>query len=84
MSDRETGGRVFLKPNLEIRFSKPSEAWRQVQCHIEAKNARIAKLEAALEKIIEMNRQTAFAKDGDQNKAEHWACVRTAREALKD
>jgi hypothetical protein len=40
------------------------------------------RLVAALNKIIEMNRDTAEAQYGDANKAESWACVRVAREAL--
>lgn len=37
----------------------------------------------ALEKIIAMNLQTAHDKYGDTSKAETWACVITARQALK-
>src|SRR5438093_1399486 len=36
----------------------------------------------ALEKIIEMNRQQAEDQYGDREKAENWACVRIARQAL--
>ena len=36
----------------------------------------------ALEKIIEMNRQTAQDKYGDPEKAERWSCVTVAREGL--
>lgn len=37
----------------------------------------------ALEKIIEMNRQTALHKYGDSEKAESWGCVIVARESIK-
>ena len=36
----------------------------------------------ALEKIIEMNRQRAEDEFADADKAEGWACVRVAREAI--
>lgn len=40
-------------------------------------------LRGALTKIIEMNRQHAQDQYGDANKAESWACVTVAREALR-
>ncbi|CAN7301926.1 hypothetical protein LJR296_001399 [Cupriavidus necator] len=39
-------------------------------------------LVAALEKIIEMNRDTARDQHGNADKAESWSCVRVAREAI--
>jgi hypothetical protein len=36
----------------------------------------------ALNKIIEMNRQTAKDKYGDPDKAESWSCVTVARAAI--
>lgn len=41
-------------------------------------------LVAALEKIIEMNRQHAKDQYGDANKAETWSCIVVAREALAE
>lgn len=43
---------------------------------------RCEKMEAALIKIIEMNRQHAADQYGDANKAETWGCIRVSREAL--
>lgn len=40
-------------------------------------------LSAALEQIIQLNRQYAMDKYGDADKAETMACVTLAREALK-
>lgn len=37
----------------------------------------------ALQKIIEMNYQTAEDQYGDKTKAEGWSCVRVAKEAIK-
>lgn len=49
---------------------------------IEVELVREVAMSAALEKIIEMNRQTAKEQYGDAEKAESWACVRIARAAL--
>lgn len=43
----------------------------------------LEKAEAALRKIIDWNLQTSRHQYGDETKAEGWACVREAREALK-
>lgn len=40
------------------------------------------RMREALEKLIEMNRQHAEDQYGDADKAESWACVRIAREAI--
>lgn len=45
-------------------------------------NEALNKVKQALDKIIEMNRQNAADQYGDANKAESWACVRVAREAI--
>ena len=49
------------------------------RAELERKNAE---LEAALQKVIDMNRQHAFDQYGDADKAESWACVRVVREAI--
>lgn len=46
--------------------------------------ARCNKLENALLKIIEMNRQTAIDQYGDADKAESWSCIVVARKALNN
>ena len=38
----------------------------------------------ALEKIVQMNIQTAIDQYGDASKAENWACVEVARAAMED
>lgn len=48
----------------------------------DAERRNIPSLVEALEKIIEMNRQTAEHQYGDANKAESWACIKVARAAL--
>lgn len=48
-----------------------------------ASDARIAALEAALQKIIDMNVQYCRDKYGDATKAESMSCVSVARNALK-
>jgi len=45
--------------------------------------AQNLKMKQALEKIIEMNYQTAQDKYGDKSKADTWCCVVVAKEALK-
>jgi len=45
---------------------------------------RVKKLEDALKRIILLNRQTAKDKYGDAEKAEEWACVKIARNALNN
>jgi hypothetical protein len=45
---------------------------------------RVRRLELALTKIIDMNRQHAHDQYGDANKAESWACIKAAREALAE
>jgi hypothetical protein len=44
----------------------------------------LEQMAGALEKINAMNYQTAIDQYGDKNKAESWACVRVANEALAD
>jgi len=46
-------------------------------------DARRTILLKALETIIELNLQTAKDQYGDRSKAEEWACVKIAREAIK-
>ena len=48
-----------------------------------ASDARIEALEAALQKIIDMNVQYCYDRYGDVDKAESMACVRVARDTLK-
>jgi hypothetical protein len=45
---------------------------------------RVETLTAALNKIIQMCRETALAQYGNAEKAELWACVITARQAMAD
>lgn len=49
-----------------------------------ATQEKVKKLREALEFIIKMNLQTARDKYGDASKAEVWACVVTARQALAE
>jgi hypothetical protein len=49
------------------------------ECH-----AMLEQMAGALEKINAMNYQTAIDQYGDKNKAESWACVRVANEALAE
>jgi hypothetical protein len=44
--------------------------------------AALDAVEDALEQIIAMNRQTAYDKYGDAERAESWSCVAVARAAL--
>lgn len=54
---------------------------------LESKNEKLVaknkKMTSALTKIIEWNRQAAHDQYGDAEKAERYACVIEAREALK-
>jgi len=54
----------------------------EIQAKIEELEKAIERKDYALNKIIEMNRQTALDKYGDAEKAESWACVSFARSAL--
>lgn len=47
-----------------------------------AEAAKSAELLAACERVIELNRCTAFDKYGDEDQAELWACVRILRAAI--
>jgi hypothetical protein len=55
---------------------------RRLSTENAAQAERIAKLEEAAEKVIEMNLQHAQDEFGDRRKAETWACVLVLRAAL--
>ena len=54
-----------------------------LQQRLTAAEQRNVTLGDALLKIIEMNRQHAEDQYGDPDKAESWACIRVAREAME-
>ena len=70
-----TGKRVRYWPNDELENV-------QIKCAEWQNTAQ--RLEMALKKIIEMNRQHAKDQYGDPNKAESWACIKVARKALAE
>ena len=59
------------------------DAWIKCGDLRDATEQRNVTLGDALLKIIEMNRQHAEDQYGDPDKAESWACIRVAREAME-
>jgi len=75
-----------LKSENDI-LSGASKELRLANALLAKANARLQEeknvLRKALEKIIQMNLDTAQAQYGDRKKAEDWACVRVAKSALE-
>lgn len=82
----EFSGFIILKDS-EFYEGKNLLDYSDVGEEVANANAKLAisapKLKQALEKIIEMNCQHAQDEFGDRSKAEGWACVTVAKEALK-
>lgn len=78
---------VTERDQLKQQAESREETNRQVStalvhayAEIERLEQRLEDAEALLNKIVEMNLQTAEHQYGDKTKAENWACVRLTRE----
>lgn len=82
----EFAGIIILKDS-EFYEGKNILDYDDVGKEVADANAKLSisspKLLAALQKIVDMNRQHAEDEYGDPEKAEGWSCVVVAREAIK-
>ena len=69
---------VVSDPDLRFPFKLSLDGCEKIATALEA----LPKLVEALEKIIGFNTQQATDQYGNPEKAEKWACVKVAREAL--
>jgi hypothetical protein len=82
--DANRDGFAIDKCSKDARWSSSPIAplYAEQPALTDTERSRLETLESAAEKVIDMNRSTAFVQYGDANKAESWACVRVLREAL--